>query len=85
MPVPEAEQQSLDMEVPVSHVPHGDAHGAQPRGEARLDEVIASAWRSLELGQTVCCPVCGGSLDPYDFGEIEAPEGMCMDCGSELW
>jgi hypothetical protein len=76
------EQQALDSEVISGRADDGNS----PRlpGVASLDEVIEGAWRSLELGQTTACPVCGGSLDLYRFNETEAGEGFCVDCGSEL-
>jgi hypothetical protein len=67
-------------------VPTRDDEGSTPAPcePARLDEAIAGAWRRLELGEAVSCPVCGGWLDLYRFDEIETREGFCADCGSEL-
>jgi hypothetical protein len=86
-PAFDAGPQALDSELWDSEMvrAHDDDGGTdRPREAAMLDEAIAGAWRRLELGEAVSCPICGGSLDLYRFDEIEAREGFCADCGSEL-
>jgi hypothetical protein len=60
------------------------------RGVLTLDDLIASAWEGLSVGEVVCCPACGGEMasrggTAASHADSADARADCADCGAQLF
>jgi hypothetical protein len=70
--------------MPVLVAPSRSAEAEEARavdsgGRPTLEEVLTSAWRELQAGCPVGCPVCGALMQPEP-----AAAARCHGCGATL-
>ncbi len=54
------------------------------RGKPTLDELITGVWEGLCAQRIVCCPACGGAMEPRRLAGGGGAAGVCRDCGTRL-